>query len=165
MDSSVKIRLPTTITIVGYHHHQIVHIQLNPHNRSILGRAYASLFQNHLTQNMNSTISIPKVHKNKGLTGRMTKKMAWALALLHDPDTLRTYEDYAKEAAYKIEDTQPSTSNPQTRRNQAQNTPPTRLRRTAPNNLSHEGTSTGTTSMDVDKDPSERTTPPWHSLR
>jgi hypothetical protein len=39
MDTPVEIRLPTTITIAGSHHQQIVHIQLNPYNRSILGRA------------------------------------------------------------------------------------------------------------------------------
>jgi len=46
MDTPVKIRLPTTITIVGSYHQQIVHIQLNPHNRSIMGRSYAGLFKN-----------------------------------------------------------------------------------------------------------------------
>jgi len=70
MDTPVKVRLSTTITIAGSHHQQIVHIHLNPHNRSILGRVYAGLFQNPLTQNMNSTVPIPKVHQTKGLTGR-----------------------------------------------------------------------------------------------
>jgi hypothetical protein len=65
MDTLVKARLPTTITIAGFHHQQIVHIQLNPHNRSILGRAYASLFQNPLTESMNPTVPIPKVHQTK----------------------------------------------------------------------------------------------------
>jgi hypothetical protein len=44
LDSPIKIRLPTTITIAGSHHQQIVHIQVNPHKRSILGRAYMGLF-------------------------------------------------------------------------------------------------------------------------
>jgi hypothetical protein len=82
MDTPVKIRLPTTISIVGSHHQQIVHIQLNPHNRSILGRAYVGLFQNPLTQSMNPSVPIPKVHQTKGLTGRKIEKMAWALTLL-----------------------------------------------------------------------------------
>ena len=88
MDTPVKIRLPTTITIVGSHHQQNVHIQLNPHNRNILGKAYTCLFQNSLTQNMNSTVPIPNVHQTKGLTSRRTKKMAWTLTLLQDPDSL-----------------------------------------------------------------------------
>jgi len=43
IDTPIKIRLHTTIIIAGSHHQQIVHIQLNPHNRSILGRAYLAL--------------------------------------------------------------------------------------------------------------------------
>ena len=46
IDTPIKIRLPTTITIACSHHQQIAHIQLNPHNRSIVGRAYLALFQN-----------------------------------------------------------------------------------------------------------------------
>ena len=49
MDTPIKIKLPTTITIDGSHNQQIVHIQLNPHNRSVLGRAYISLFRTPLT--------------------------------------------------------------------------------------------------------------------
>ncbi len=48
LDTPMKIRLPTTITIAGSHHQQIAHIQFNPHNRGIMGRAYAGLFQNPL---------------------------------------------------------------------------------------------------------------------
>jgi len=61
MDIQVKIRLSTVITIAGSHHRQIVHIQLNFHNRSILSRAYKRFFQNLFTQNIDSTIPIPKV--------------------------------------------------------------------------------------------------------
>ena len=69
----IKIRLPITITIACLHHQQIVHIQLNPHNRSIMGRAYTCLFHNPLTQNMSSTVPIPKVSQAKGLTCRVTE--------------------------------------------------------------------------------------------
>ena len=62
IDTSIKIRLPTTITIAGSHHQQIAHVQLNPYNRSIMGRAYTCLFQNPLAQNMNSAVPFPKVH-------------------------------------------------------------------------------------------------------
>ena len=107
IDTPIKIRLPTTISIAGSHHQQIVHIQLNPHNRSILGRAYAGLFQNPLTQTMNPAIPIPKVHQTKGLIGRKSEKMSWAILLLHDPETLQTYEDYAREPAYEADGDQP----------------------------------------------------------
>ena len=43
-DTPVKICLPTTITIAGSHHQQIVHIRFNPHIISIMGRAYTNLF-------------------------------------------------------------------------------------------------------------------------
>ena len=46
IDTPMKIRLLTTTTIAGSHHQQIVHIQLNLHIKSILGRAYASLYPN-----------------------------------------------------------------------------------------------------------------------
>ena len=108
MDTPVKIRLPTTITIASPHHQQIVHIQLNPHNRSILGRAYANIFQNSLTQTMNLTVPIPRVHQTKGLTYRMIEKMSWAATLLQDPDTLRTYEEHARNFAYEADGAQPS---------------------------------------------------------
>ncbi len=82
IETQIKIRLPTTITIAGSHHQQIVHIQLNPHNKSILGRAYLGLFQNPLTQAMNPTMTMPTVHPTKGLTGRRTAKLSWAIFLL-----------------------------------------------------------------------------------
>jgi hypothetical protein len=85
IDTPIKIRLPTTITIAGSRQQQIVHIQLNPHNRSILGRAYLGLFQNPLTQTMNPEVTIPTVHQTKGLEGRKSAKMAWAILLLSDP--------------------------------------------------------------------------------
>ncbi len=53
IDIPVRIRLPTTIIIACSHHQQIVHIQFNSQNKSILGRAYTNLFQNPLTRTMN----------------------------------------------------------------------------------------------------------------
>jgi hypothetical protein len=99
IDTPVKIRLPTTITIAGSHRRQIVHTQLNSHNRSILGKAYTNLFQSPLTQTMNHTIPILQVHPTKGLICRRSYKMVWALTLLQDPDTLIAYEEYARELA------------------------------------------------------------------
>jgi len=61
IDTPINIILPTTIPIAGSHHQQIVNMQLNPHNRSILCRAYASLYQNSLTKTMNPSVPIPKV--------------------------------------------------------------------------------------------------------
>jgi hypothetical protein len=81
MDTPVKIRLPTTITIAGSYYQQLVHIELNPHNCSVMSRAYKGLFQNPLAQNINSTVPILKVHQTKGLTSLRTENMSWALTL------------------------------------------------------------------------------------
>ena len=107
---------------------------------------------------MNPSVPIPKVHQTKVLTGRKIEKMAWALTLLQDPETLRTYEDFAREAAYEMEDTHPPATSPPTRRTQAHPTPPSCHKRTEL--LNQEGTSTGTIIMDVDQDRPEGTTPP-----
>jgi hypothetical protein len=64
IDTPIKIRIPTTITIAGSQHQQIIHIQLNPHNRNILGRAYLGLFQNPHTQSMH-LVTMPTVHHTK----------------------------------------------------------------------------------------------------
>ena len=82
IDTPIKIRIPTTSTIAKSQHQKIVHIQLNPYNKSILGRAYLGLFQNTHTQSLHPTATIPRVHQTKGLTGRRTAKMTWAVLLL-----------------------------------------------------------------------------------
>jgi len=113
---------------------------------------------------MNPSVPIPKIHRTKGLTGREIENMAWVLTLLQDPETLRTYEDFASEAAYEMENTQPQASNPPTRRAPHHPTPPTRHMGTDQTNPNQEGTSTETTNMDVDQDLSVGTTPPRHAL-
>jgi len=50
LDATIKVKLPTTITIAGSLNQQIAHVQLNPHTRSILGRAYINLNLNPLIQ-------------------------------------------------------------------------------------------------------------------
>ena len=40
LDGPIRIQLNTLITIRGTNHSQIIHIQLTPHTRSILGRSY-----------------------------------------------------------------------------------------------------------------------------
>ncbi len=92
IDTPIKIRLPTTITISGSHHQQIVHIQLNPHNRSILRRAYLGLFQNPHIKSLHPDTPLPAVHNTKGQTGQRSAKMMWAVLLLQDTETLQTYE-------------------------------------------------------------------------
>jgi hypothetical protein len=118
IETQIKIWLPTTITIAGSHHQQIVHIQLNPHNRSILRRAYLGLFQNPLTRTMNPTITMPNAHPTKGLTDRRSAKMSWAVTLLQVPETLQTYEEYARESYYEAEGDHPPPTNTTNRMHQ-----------------------------------------------
>ena len=87
LDTHIKIKLPITIT--GYHHQQIVHIQLNPQNKNILGKASANLYQNPLTQNINPFTPIPRMRPTKGLTSRRSEKMAWARIILQDAYIIR----------------------------------------------------------------------------
>jgi len=94
IDTPIKIRIPTTITIAGSQHRQIIHIQLNPHNKSTLGRVYLGLFQNPHTQSLHP-ITMPTVHQTKRLVGRKSAKMTWAVLLLHDTETRHAYEEYA----------------------------------------------------------------------
>jgi hypothetical protein len=77
-----------------------------------MGRAYTNFFHNPLTQTTNPKVPISQVHPTKGLTGRKSNKMAWAITLLQDPGTLAAYEEYAQESAYEVDETQPSPSNP-----------------------------------------------------
>jgi hypothetical protein len=101
LDTTIKVKLPTTITIAGSHHQQIAHIQFNPHNRSILSGPYTNLYLNPLTQTINPALSIAQVHPTKGLTWRRSEKMAWAGILLQDTTTLSDYEKYAREPAHE----------------------------------------------------------------
>jgi hypothetical protein len=56
---------------------------------------------------MNPTMTMPTVHPTKGLTGRRTTKLSWAIFLLQDQETLQTYEEYARESYYEAEGDQP----------------------------------------------------------
>ena len=137
--------------IAGAQHQQIVHIQLNPHNRSILGRAYLGLFQNPHTQSLHPNLTIPTVHQTKGLTGRRSEQMSWAVLLLQDTKTLQTYEEYARESAYEVEEEQPPPpTNASTRGRQHQETQPPRQRRTQQPWQGHAGSSAGATAMETD---------------
>jgi hypothetical protein len=157
LDSPVKIRLPTTITIAGSHHQQIVHIQINPHNRSILGRAYLGLFQNPLTQTLNPDVPMPSIHPTKGLTGRRSSKLSWATLLLSDLDTLQTYEEYARESFPDAEEDQPTSTNTPTRR-PPQDTRSTRQRGPTLPHDNRAGPSTGAAAMEVDPNAQEEGT-------
>ena len=89
----------------------------------------------------------------------MTEKMSLALTLLHDPNTLRTYEDFARKSAYETKGAQTSPSNSPNQRHQHRETPTERSMRTGLPNHDHGRTPPGATNMDVDQDSHEQTHP------
>ena len=103
---------------------------------------------------------MPTTHPTKGLTGRRSDKIKWAAILLRDQDTLRTYEEYARESAYEAEEEHPPPANTNDRRPRNQDTRASHQRTAQPTDHGHAGTSSGATGMDVDPDPEGRGTPP-----
>ena len=47
---------------------------------------------------------MPTIHPTKGLTGRRSTKINWAVLLLRDQDTLNAYEEYARESYQEAEE-------------------------------------------------------------
>ena len=123
LHTQVKVKLPTTVTIAGAHHQQILHIHLNPHKRSIMSRAYLSLFQNPFTQSMNTLVPILQTHPTKGVTCRRIDKLEWADTLLYAPSTFAAYEEYARESALVVDDKPPDYPN-STHKRQRYDIPP-----------------------------------------
>jgi hypothetical protein len=44
LEGPIRIQLHTLITIRGTNHSQVIHLNINPHTRNILGRTYHQLF-------------------------------------------------------------------------------------------------------------------------
>ena len=109
---------------------------------------------------MNPIITMPTVHPTKGLTGRRTAKLSLVVFLLQDPETLQTYEEYARESYYEVEGDHPLPTNATNRRHQHQETQDPRQRRNAQPQWGQAGTSAGATRNDIDQDPMEQETPP-----
>jgi len=59
LESPIRIQLNTLINIRGTNHSQVIHIQINPHTRSIIGRTYHHLFLTPGTQELAPHITIP----------------------------------------------------------------------------------------------------------
>jgi hypothetical protein len=102
LEGPIRFQLNTLINIRGTNHSQVIHIQLNPHTRSILGRTYHQLFLNPGTQELAPHITIPKYNPIKGITGRRIDKLLWSTILLHSVDTLEVFEEPSEKPGRKI---------------------------------------------------------------
>ncbi len=92
LESPIRTQLYILIAIRGTNHSQIIHIQINPHTRSVLGRTYHQLYLTPGTQELAPHIPLPTFNHTKSIPGRRADKMHWATILLHNVDTLEVYE-------------------------------------------------------------------------
>ena len=93
LEGTICTQLRTLICLRGTIHSQVIHIQFNPHTRSIIGRTYNQLFTPPSTQELEPHITLRRYNKDKGLISRRIDKVLWATTLLHNVDTLEVYED------------------------------------------------------------------------
>ncbi len=75
LEGPSRIQLHTLNNIRGTKHSQVIHIHINPHTRSILGRTYHKLFLTPNTQQLVPYITIPTYSPAKGITGRRADKL------------------------------------------------------------------------------------------
>ena len=99
LEGQIRVQPQTLINLRGTNHAQIVHLQVNPHTRSILGRTYHQLFLTPGTQELALHITLPSYNHSKRNTGRKADKLRWAVILLHSVDTLEIYKDAIRQAA------------------------------------------------------------------
>ena len=106
LEGPIRIQLHTLIHIRGTNHADIVHLQINPHTRNILGRTYYQLFLTPGTQELAPHITLSSYNHIKGITRRRADKLHWTVILLHNVGTLEIYENAIRQAAaaaYNIE--------------------------------------------------------------
>ena len=103
LDGPIRKQLLTFIGFGGSAHSQIVHIQLNPRTRSVLGRTHHDLFVALGTQDLATHITMPKYNIEKGITGRKAYIIMWATVLLHNVDTLEVSEEAIRHLEQDLE--------------------------------------------------------------
>ena len=98
LEGTIRVQLNTFINIRGTNHSQVIHILINPHTRSILGRTYHQLVLTPGTHELAPRITLPTYNPTKGITGRRADKLQWAVVLLHNVDTLEVLEEGIRQA-------------------------------------------------------------------
>ena len=92
-NDSVKTILNTNITSRGQTRQHITPINITTHTRSFLGRTYWQLLTNPDITQLNATTTPLRYNQAKGLTGRLSEKIAWATTIMAHPDILTAYEE------------------------------------------------------------------------
>jgi hypothetical protein len=98
LEGPIRIQPHTLITIRGTNHSEVIHLNINPHIRSILSRTYYQLVLTSGTQELAPHITLPAYNPAKDLTGRRTDKLHWATVLLHNVDTLEVFKEAIRQA-------------------------------------------------------------------
>ncbi len=93
LEGPIRLQLHTLINIRGTNHSQVIHLQLDSHTRSTLGRTHHQLLLTLGTQELVPHITLPTYKPAKGLTGRRADKLHWATVLLSNVDTLEVFEE------------------------------------------------------------------------
>ena len=75
LEGPIRIQLHILVNIRGTNHAQILHLQINPHTRSILGRTYQQLFLAPDTQELAPHITLPLYNHVKCITKRRANKL------------------------------------------------------------------------------------------
>ena len=68
LEGPIRTQLHTLINVQGTNNTLIIHRQLNPHTRSILGHMYSQLFLTPSTQDLAPRITLPSYKHIKGIT-------------------------------------------------------------------------------------------------
>ena len=113
-----KVTLPTSTIFRGQIRHQIATLNLTAHNRSILGREYAQLLTDPDITHLNNNLPLLQYNQTKGLIGRPSDKINWAITLLAHNDVLQTYEE-------GLQEDQEETPTPNNSHQQNKEQPPT----------------------------------------
>jgi hypothetical protein len=75
LEGPIRTQLRDLINIRDTNHSQIIHIQINPHTRNVLGRTYPQLYLTPGTQELAPYIPLPAYNHTKGISGRRAYKM------------------------------------------------------------------------------------------
>jgi hypothetical protein len=89
----IKTTLSTATTTREQTRRRITPINITANAKSVLGRNYGQLLTNPDITQLNPTTTPLRFNQAKGLTGRLSEKIAWATTILAHPDILTDYEE------------------------------------------------------------------------
>ena len=101
-----KVTLPTNTITRGQIRHQIAILNLTAHTRSVLGRTYAHLLVDPDIIQLNNNLTPLQYNQSKGLIGRPSDKITWAITPCWD--TRMSYKRMKKACCNKTKRNLPS---------------------------------------------------------